>query len=91
MIQVSIFRKLTHSFVGKKIAYCQLVRAGRAPEGFPMHNRRLWERAFAANGNGAVRAEVAMEPEIAAMAIPDPGMAVGPGMGSVRQIKRRCE
>jgi hypothetical protein len=56
-----------------------------------MHNRRLWEGAFAANGNGAVRAEVGIEPEIAAMAITDPGMAVGPGMEGVRKIKRSCE
>jgi hypothetical protein len=84
MIQVLFFHKLTYLFVGKKIAYCQLVRAGRAPGVFPMHDRRLWEGAFAANGNGAVRAEVVMEPEIAAMAIVDPGMAAEPGMGSVR-------
>ena len=56
-----------------------------------MQDRRLWEGAFGANRNGAVRAEVAMEPEIATMAIADPGMAAGPVMGSVRQIKRRRE
>ena len=36
------FRKLTHSFFGKKVAYRQLVRAGRAPGVFPMRDRRLW-------------------------------------------------
>ena len=56
-----------------------------------MHDRRLWEGASAANGNGAVRTEVAMEPEIAAMAIADPEVAAEPGIGSVRRIKRRRE
>jgi hypothetical protein len=34
-----------------------------------MRNRHLSEGAFTANGNGAVRPEVAIEPEVAAMAI----------------------
>jgi hypothetical protein len=56
-----------------------------------MQDRRLWERASAANRNGTVREEEAMEPEIAAMAIANLEMAAEPGMGSVRQIKRRHE
>jgi hypothetical protein len=74
--------------MGKQIAYHQLVWAGRAPEVFPMQDRRLWERAFAATGNGAVRAEEAVEPEITAMAIANPELAAEPGMGNVRQNKR---
>ncbi len=54
---------------GKKIAYRQLVRAGRALGFFSMQDRHLWEGAFAANRNGTVRVEEAVEPEIAAMAI----------------------
>ena len=75
----------------KQIAYRQLVWAGRAPGVFPMQNRRLWERAFTATGNGSVRAEKAVEPEITAMAITNPEMAAEPRMGNVRQNKRRCE
>jgi hypothetical protein len=56
-----------------------------------MHDRRLWERAFAANRNGTVRAEEAEETEIAAMAIANPELAAEPGMGNVRQNKRRRE
>jgi hypothetical protein len=77
--------------MGKQIAYCQLVWAGRAPGGFPMQDRQLWERAFAATGNGALRAEEAVEPEIAAIAIANLELAAEPGMGNVRQKKRRCE
>ena len=44
-----------------------------------------------ANGNRAVRTEVAMEQEIAAMAITDPEVVAEPGMGSVRQIKCHCD
>jgi hypothetical protein len=91
VIQVFFFCELTHLFFGKKVTYCQLVQAGRAPGVFPMRNGRLWEGAFAANGNGAVRTEVAMELEIAAMAITDPEVAAEPGMGSVRQSKCRRE
>ncbi len=58
--------------MGKQIAYRQLVRAGRAPGAFPMQDRRLWERALAATGNGAVRAEEVVEPEIAAISIAYP-------------------
>ena len=50
-----------------------------------MRDRRLWEGAFTANGNGAVRAEVAMEPYIAAIAIADPEVAAELGMGSMSQ------
>ncbi len=35
--------------------------------------------------------EGAMEPEIAAMSIARPELAAEPGMGNVRQSKRRCE
>jgi hypothetical protein len=76
---------------GKKNAYRQLVQAGRAPGGFLTQDRRFWEGAFAANRNGTVRAEEVVEPEIAAMAIANPEMADEPGMGSVRQTKRRRE
>jgi hypothetical protein len=75
--------------MGKQIAYRQLVRAGRAPGAFPMQDRRLWERALAATGNGAVRAEEVVEPEIAAMAIGNPELMAEPGMGNARQNKRR--
>ena len=34
---------------------------------------------------------MAMETEIAVMAIADPEVAAEPGMGSIRQIKCRCE
>ncbi len=53
-----------------------------------MQDRCLWEGAFAANKNGTVRAEEAVEPEIAAMAITVPEVAAEPGMGSVSQAKR---
>ena len=56
-----------------------------------MQDRQLWERAFKATGNGTVKAEEAVEPEIAAMAITNPELAAEPGMGNVRQNKRRCE
>jgi hypothetical protein len=56
-----------------------------------MQDRRLWERAFAATGNGAVRAEEVVEPAIAAMAIANPESTAEPGMGNVRQNKCRCE
>ncbi len=56
-----------------------------------MQDRQLWERAFAAIGNGAVRAEEAVELEIAAMAIATSELAAEPGMGNVRQNKRRRE
>ena len=56
-----------------------------------MQDRCLWERAFAANRNGRVRAEEVVEPEITAMAITNPEMVAKPGMGSVRQTKRRRE
>jgi hypothetical protein len=41
-----------------------------------------------ATGNGTVRAEEAVEPEISAMAIANLELAVEPGMGNVRQNKR---
>ena len=72
----------------KQIAYHQFVRAGMAPGFFPMQDRRLWERAFKASVDGAVRAEEAVELEIAAMAIARPDLAAEPGMGDVRQNKR---
>jgi hypothetical protein len=75
----------------KHIAYHQLVRAGRAPGFFPVQDRRLWKRAFTATGNGAVREEEAVEPEIAAMAIANPELVAEQGMGNVRQNKRRRE
>ncbi len=56
-----------------------------------MQDRRLWERAFVATGNGAVRAEEAVESGIAAMAITNPELADEPGMGNVRQNKRHRE
>ncbi len=56
-----------------------------------MQDKRLWERVFAATGNGAVRAEEAVEPEIAAMAIVNPELVAEPEMGNVRQNKRRRE
>ena len=92
VIQFCFICELTHSLVWKKqIAYRQLVRAGRALGIFPMQDRGLWERAFEASVNGAVRAEEAVEPEIAAMAIANPELAAEPGMGNVRQNKRRRE
>jgi hypothetical protein len=72
----------------KQIDYPQLVRTGRAPGVFPMQDRKLWERAFKASVDGAVRAEEAVELEIAAMAIARPDLAAEPGMGDVRQNKR---
>ena len=56
-----------------------------------MQDRQLWERAFEAIGNEAVRAEEVVEPEIATMSIANPELAAEPGMGNVRQNKRRCE
>ena len=56
-----------------------------------MQDRRLWEGAFVANRNEIVRAEEAVEPEIAAMTNANPELAAEPGMGSVRQTKRRRE
>jgi hypothetical protein len=56
-----------------------------------MCNGRQWEGAFVANGNRAVRTEVAKEQEIAAMAVTDPEVVAEPGMGSVRQIKCHCD
>ena len=53
-----------------------------------MQDRQLWERAFKASVNGAVRVEEAVEPEIATMSIANPELAAEPGMGSVRQNKR---
>ncbi len=56
-----------------------------------MQDRHLWEGAFTANRNGTVRAEEVVEPEIAVTAITNLEMAAEPGMGSVRQTKRRLE
>ena len=53
-----------------------------------MQERQLWERAFKASVNGAVRVEEAVEPEIVAMSIARPELAAEPGMGNVRQNKR---
>ena len=53
-----------------------------------MQDRGLWERALVATGNGAVREEEAVEPEIAAMAIANPELAAEPGMGNVRQNRK---
>ena len=75
----------------KQIDYCQLVWAGRALGFFPMQDGRLWERAFKASVNGAVRVEEAVEPEIAAMSIARPELAAEPGIGDVKQNKRRRE
>ena len=72
----------------KQINFCQLVRAGRAPGVLRMQDRRLWERAFKASVNGSVRAEEAVEPEIAVMSIARPDLAAEPGMGNVRQNNR---
>ena len=77
--------------MGKQIAYCQLIWAGRAPGVFPMQDRRLWERSFPATGNVAVRAEEAVEPGIAVMANANLELAAEPGTGNVRQNKRRHE
>ena len=59
--------------------------------GFPMQDGRLWERAFEASVNGAVRVEEAVDPEIVTMSIANPELAADPGMGNVRQNKRRRE
>ena len=92
MIQFCFIYRLTHLLVRKnQIDYRQLVRAGRAPGVFPMQDGRLWERAFEASVNGAVRVEEAVEPEIAAMSIARPDLAAEPGTGNVRQNKRRRE
>jgi hypothetical protein len=53
-----------------------------------MQDRRLWERAFEASINGAVRAEEVVGLEIAMMAVARPDLADEPGMGNVRQNKR---
>jgi hypothetical protein len=75
----------------EQIDYHQLVWAGRAPGVFPMQDRRLWERAFEASINGAMRVEEAVGSKIAAMAIARPDLAAELGMGSVRQNKRLCK
>jgi hypothetical protein len=54
-----------------------------------MQDRQIWERAFKATVKGAVRVEEAVEPETAVMAIANPELAAEPGMGNVRQNKRR--
>jgi hypothetical protein len=56
-----------------------------------MQDRRLWERAFEVSLNGAVRAEEAVESEIAVMAVARPDLAAEPGMGNVRQNKCLCK
>ena len=56
-----------------------------------MQDRRLWERAFEASVNGAMRVEEVVGSEIAAMAIARPDLAAEPGMGNVRQNKRLCK
>ena len=56
-----------------------------------MQDGRLWERAFEASVNEAVRVEEAVEPEIPTMSIANPELAAEPGMGNVRQNKRRRE
>ena len=43
-----------------------------------MQDRGLWERAFEASVNGAVRAEEAVGPKIAAVAIARPDLAAEP-------------
>jgi hypothetical protein len=53
-----------------------------------MQDRRLWEKAFEASINGAVRTEEAVGPEISAMEIARPNLAAEPGMGNARQNKR---
>jgi hypothetical protein len=61
---------MTHIFfVDKKAAYCQLGCVGMAPEVFSMRNGRLWENVFAMNEGRAVRPEVAVEPEVAILAM----------------------
>ena len=57
---------------------------------FSVQERRLWERAFEASINGAVRAEDAVEPDVAAIGITKPDLAAEPGMGNVMQNKRLC-
>ncbi len=56
-----------------------------------MQDRRLWERAFEASVNRAMRVKEAVGSEIAAMAIARPDLAAEPGMGNVRQNKRLCK
>ncbi len=56
-----------------------------------MQDGQLWEKAFKASVNGAVMVEEAVEPEIAVMSIAILDLAAEPGMGNVRQNKRRCE
>jgi hypothetical protein len=61
---------MTHFlFAEKKVAYCQLGLAGRAPGVFPMHDGHLWERVFVRNEGRVVRLEAAVEPGVAAMAM----------------------
>jgi hypothetical protein len=55
-----------------------------------MQDRRLWERAFEASVNGAVRVEEAVEQEIAVMSIARPKLTAEPGMGNVRRQNKRC-
>ena len=54
-------------------------------EFFSVQDRRLWERAFEASINGAVRAEEAVESDIAAIGIAKPNLVAEPGMGNVMQ------
>ena len=61
---------MTHFlFAEKKVAYCPLGRAGRAPGVFPMHDGHLWERVVVRNEGRVVRLEAAVEPEGATMAM----------------------
>ena len=77
--------------MGKQIAYRQLVRAGRA-RGFILCRIGDSGRERSRQPeNIAVRAEEAVEPEIAAMAIANPELAAELGMGNVRQNKRHRE
>ncbi len=55
-----------------------------------MQDRRLWERAFEASINGAVRAEEAVEPDIAVIGIAKTELAAELGMGNVMQNRRLC-
>ena len=53
----------------KKAAYRQLGRVGMAPEVFTMRDEHLWEHVFAMREGRAVRPDVAVEPEVAALAM----------------------
>ena len=53
---------------------------------FSVQDRRLWERAFEASINGAVRAEEAVEPDIATIGIAKPNLAAEPGIGNVMRL-----